>query len=54
MAVNNAVMPVLGLGHLSRVEAPITLKGYLICAFAAFGGICKLPTRNISYNEGLS
>ncbi|KAF2807295.1 general substrate transporter [Mytilinidion resinicola] len=24
---------------LSRVEAPVTLRGYLLCAFAAFGGI---------------
>ena len=23
----------------SRVEAPVTLKAYLMCAFAAFGGI---------------
>lgn len=26
-------------GDLSHVEAPVTLRGYLICAFAAFGGI---------------
>jgi hypothetical protein len=24
---------------LSRVEAPATLRGYLLCVFAAFGGI---------------
>ncbi|KAI1826455.1 general substrate transporter [Xylaria intraflava] len=32
---------VVGQGgvELSRVEAPVTLKAYLICAFAAFGGI---------------
>jgi hypothetical protein len=25
--------------QLTRVEAPVTIKAYLICAFAAFGGI---------------
>jgi len=24
---------------LARVEAPVTLRGYLLCVFAAFGGI---------------
>lgn len=24
---------------LGRVEAPVTLRGYLLCVFAAFGGI---------------
>lgn len=24
---------------VNRVEAPVTLKAYLMCAFAAFGGI---------------
>lgn len=24
---------------LSRIEAPVTLRGYLLCVFAAFGGI---------------
>ncbi|KAK6951924.1 hypothetical protein Daesc_006449 [Daldinia eschscholtzii] len=28
-----------GSGDVSRVEAPVTLKAYLMCAFAAFGGI---------------
>lgn len=28
-----------GTADISRVEAPVTLKAYLICAFAAFGGI---------------
>ncbi|KAI1423088.1 general substrate transporter [Xylaria sp. FL1777] len=28
-----------GTGDISRVEAPVTVKAYLICAFAAFGGI---------------
>lgn len=23
---------------LARVEAPVTLRGYLLCVFAAFGG----------------
>jgi len=23
----------------ARVEAPVTLRGYLLCVFAAFGGI---------------
>jgi hypothetical protein len=26
-------------GALGRVEAPVTLRGYLLCVFAAFGGI---------------
>ncbi|KAF3045041.1 hypothetical protein E8E12_005627 [Didymella heteroderae] len=26
-------------GALDRVEAPVTLRGYLLCVFAAFGGI---------------
>lgn len=28
-----------GTGDLARVEAPVTARAYLICAFAAFGGI---------------
>ncbi|KAH7033148.1 general substrate transporter [Microdochium trichocladiopsis] len=28
-----------GAGDVSRVEAPVTVKAYLMCAFAAFGGI---------------
>ena len=28
-----------GTADLSRVEAPVTFRAYLICAFAAFGGI---------------
>lgn len=28
-----------GTADVSRVEAPVTVKAYLICAFAAFGGI---------------
>ncbi|KAI0172273.1 general substrate transporter [Hypoxylon sp. FL1284] len=30
---------VSGTADVARVEAPVTLKAYLICAFAAFGGI---------------
>lgn len=26
-------------GDLGRIEAPVTLRGYLLCVFAAFGGI---------------
>jgi sugar porter (SP) family MFS transporter len=26
-------------GDVSRVEAPVTMRGYLLCVFAAFGGI---------------
>lgn len=25
--------------EVDRVEAPVTLRGYLLCVFAAFGGI---------------
>lgn len=28
-----------GTADVGRVEAPVTVKAYLICAFAAFGGI---------------
>jgi hypothetical protein len=28
-----------GTADTSRIEAPVTLKAYLMCAFAAFGGI---------------
>ena len=28
-----------GTADVSRIEAPVTFKAYLICAFAAFGGI---------------
>lgn len=30
---------VQGTADVARVEAPVTIKAYLICAFAAFGGI---------------
>lgn len=33
------VVPVTGTADVSRVEAPVTLRAYLIVAFAAFGGI---------------
>jgi hypothetical protein len=26
-------------GPVGRVEAPVTVRGYLLCVFAAFGGI---------------
>jgi hypothetical protein len=28
-----------GTADTSRIEAPVTIKAYLMCAFAAFGGI---------------
>jgi len=37
--VGAVVYPISGTADLSRVEAPVTLKAYLLCAFAAFGGI---------------
>ncbi|KAK4245240.1 hypothetical protein C7999DRAFT_43213 [Corynascus novoguineensis] len=37
--VGVAVYPLTGTADLSRVEAPVTFKAYLLCAFAAFGGI---------------
>lgn len=30
----------VGTADASRVEAPVTWKSYLMCCFAAFGGIC--------------
>lgn len=30
---------VTGTADVGRVEAPVTFKAYMICAFAAFGGI---------------
>ena len=30
---------ITGTADTARVEAPVTTKAYLICAFAAFGGI---------------
>ena len=29
----------VGTSDVERVEAPVTVKAYLMCAFAAFGGI---------------
>lgn len=29
----------VGSANLDRIEAPVTLKAYLMCAFSAFGGI---------------
>ncbi len=34
-----AVMPNAGTADLNRVEAPVTMKAYLMCVFASFGGI---------------
>jgi hypothetical protein len=28
-----------GTADVDRIEAPVTLKAYLMCAFASFGGI---------------
>lgn len=28
-----------GTADTERIEAPVTIRAYLICAFAAFGGI---------------
>lgn len=33
------VIPVTGTADVNRIEAPVTVKAYLIVAFAAFGGI---------------
>lgn len=33
------VVPVTGTADVNRVEAPVTVRAYLIVAFAAFGGI---------------
>ena len=33
------VVPITGTADVSRVEAPVTVRAYLIVAFAAFGGI---------------
>lgn len=30
---------ITGTTETSRIEAPVTVRAYLICAFAAFGGI---------------
>ncbi|KAK3487850.1 uncharacterized protein B0T23DRAFT_216214 [Neurospora hispaniola] len=35
----SALLPFEGPADLSRIEAPVTLKAYLICAFAACGGL---------------
>jgi hypothetical protein len=29
----------LATSDVSRIEAPVTVKAYLMCAFASFGGI---------------
>lgn len=30
---------ITGTTDINRIEAPVTVKAYLMCAFAAFGGI---------------
>lgn len=30
---------ITGTTDTARIEAPVTVKAYMICAFAAFGGI---------------
>ncbi|KAL2024533.1 hypothetical protein VTK56DRAFT_7576 [Thermocarpiscus australiensis] len=37
--VEAVVYPISGTADLSKIEAPVTFKAYLLCAFAAFGGI---------------
>ena len=37
--VGVAIYPLAGTADLSRIEAPVTVKAYMVCAFAAFGGI---------------
>ena len=39
MASNDGPRVITGTADTARVEAPVTVKAYLICAFAAFGGI---------------
>jgi hypothetical protein len=34
-----SAMPLAATADVNRIEAPVTFKAYLICAFAAFGGI---------------
>ena len=33
------VAPLAAPTSIERIEAPVTLKAYLMCAFASFGGI---------------
>jgi len=46
--VGAMVYPVAGTADLSRVEAPMTLKAYLLYAFATFGGIYRSSPTPIS------
>ena len=41
MAGGNILQATADVG---RVEAPVTMKAYLMCAFAAFGGVCASTT----------
>jgi hypothetical protein len=53
--VGVAVYPISGTADLSRVEAPVTFKAYLLCAFAAFGGICEcLPAPSRTCTDSVS
>lgn len=45
--VGAVVFPISGTADLSRVEAPVTAKAYLLCAFAAFGGMCECFDLNL-------
>jgi hypothetical protein len=35
----NVNIPLAATADTSKIEAPVTWKTYLMCAFAAFGGI---------------
>jgi hypothetical protein len=39
MGGEGADLVIRGTADTERVEAPVTIRAYLICAFAAFGGI---------------
>jgi len=39
MGMGTGGVPFLGTSDLSRIEAPVTLKAYMVCAFAACGGL---------------
>lgn len=34
-----ASIAIAGTNDVNRIEAPVTLKTYLMCVFASFGGI---------------
>jgi len=37
------VVRTVGVDDMSMIDAPISWRAFLICAFAAFGGLCKRP-----------